>query len=327
LINMKFTLAFLATLGLTANALPTNTEAQSQFVDWVKTHEKQYTSDEFFSKFSTYQANVEKIEEHNKSGASYTMAMNKFGDLTGDEFQAKFTSGFAPVRNDFIRSLNAPVADPNFVPADAKDWRTKGAVTAVKDQGNCGSCWAFSTTGSTESAIAVSGGALVSLSEQELVDCAGAQGNMGCNGGLMDYGFEFIIKNGICSEADYPYTAADGTCTKENCDSVASISSYKDVTSGSEAALMEAINKQPVSIAIEADQSSFQFYKSGVMSDACGDALDHGVLLVGYGTDAGADYWLVKNSWGASWGEAGYIRLARDINQCGLSNAASYPSV
>jgi len=169
-------------------------------------------------------------------------------------------------------------------------------------------------------------GKLVSLSEQQLVDCSGDQGNQGCNGGLMDYGFQYIISNdGLATEASYPYTARDGTCDTSGLSFVSPISDFKDIPAGDEDALLAAVAVQPVSVAIEADQEVFQFYTKGVLTAACGTNLDHGVLAVGYGTDAGVDYWIVKNSWGAAWGESGYIRLERGINQCGIANAASYP--
>jgi len=165
----------------------------------------------------------------------------------------------------------------------------------------------------------------VSLSEQQLVDCSTSQGKMGCNGGLMDYGFQYIISNkGLTTEALYPYKAVDGTCNKK-ATKVSTIKSFDDVSPGDEDELLTAVAQQPVSVAIEADQESFQFYSGGVLTAACGTNLDHGVLAVGYGTDSGTDYWIVKNSWGASWGEAGYVRLERGINQCGIAEAASYP--
>jgi len=202
-------------------------------------------------------------------------------------------------------------------------------VPPVKAPGMCGSCWAFSTPGSVEGAWVIQGkNTLVSLSEQQLVDCSQAEGNEGCNGGLMDYGFQYIIDNGgICTEAAYAYTGTDGTC-KKTCEKVVKISGYKDIPSGNETSLLNAVGTVgPVSIAIEADQSGFQFYSGGVFDGACGTSLDHGVLAVGYGTDSGKDYWTVKNSWGASWGETGYIRMIRNKNQCGLTLAASYPTV
>jgi C1A family cysteine protease len=192
-----------------------------------------------------------------------------------------------------------------------------------------GSCWAFSTTGSTEGAHAIKTGKLLSFSEEQLVQCSASFGNDGCNGGLMDYGFEYIIKNGICSETSYPYTSGTGTtgtCTK-TCTPIKKIlSSYKDIPEGNENAIMKAIQLGPVSIAIEADTDAFQFYSGGVFNNTgCGTNLDHGVLIVGYGSAANVPYWIVKNSWGATWGEAGYIRMIRNENMCGLANSASYP--
>jgi cathepsin L len=306
-------------------------EYQTLFSAFVKKHNKNYAHDEFFHRYQTFKANYNKIRAHNMGSHTYTLGVNEFADMTGDEFKAKYT-GLKPRNNALHRSLNAPVKLLGVEADESIDWRTKGAVTDVKNQQQCGSCWSFSTTGSVEGAHAIKTGQLVSLSEQQLVDCSAAEGDQGCNGGLMDDAFQFIITNkGICLESDYPYTAAQGTC-QTSCKTAATISSFKDVTAGDETALMAALQLGPVSIAIEADQQVFQLYTGGIISDpSCGQQLDHGVLLVGAGTDdtttPPTDYWIVKNSWGGSWGESGYVRLARGKNECGLSNMASYPVV
>merc|ERR1711979_168879 len=216
--------------------------------------------------------------------------------------------------------------------ADSVDWTTKGAVTPVKNQGQCGSCWSFSTTGSLEGAWKIAGNPLTSLSEQQFVDCDKV--DQGCNGGLMDNAFKFAEKNAICTENSYPYKGRGGTCEAASCTvgiPNGDVKGYKDVTSDSEQALMSAVQQQPVSIAIEADKSAFQLYRSGILSSTCGTSLDHGVLLVGYGSDSGKDYWKVKNSWGTSYGENGYVRLLRGkggAGECGLlSGPPSYPVV
>merc|ERR1712073_194885 len=215
--------------------------------------------------------------------------------------------------------------------AESVDWTEKGAVTPVKNQKQCGSCWAFSTTGAVEGAWKVASGKLVSLSEQQLVDCS--KDNNGCGGGSMDAAFQFLHKNAVCTEQSYKYTAKNGKCHEQSCDIAipkGALTGFKDVTPNDEDALKEAVSKQPVSVAIEADEMSFQMYHGGVLTKQCGVKLDHGVLLVGYGTDNGVDYWKVKNSWGPTWGEKGYIRLERGnpskkSGQCGIALDASYP--
>lgn len=278
-------------------------------------------------RLAVFTANYEKVTRHNQGDHSWTMAMNEFGDLTPSEFALGRIGGFKP-RN--LRRQATPVELPKIDLPSSVDWTTKGAVTPVKNQGQCGSCWAFSTTGSVEGITFIKTGTLPSLSEQQLVDCSGAEGNQGCNGGLMDQAFQYIIDNkGICSEGAYPYKAVDGTCKK--CTAVATITGFQDVTANSDNALMTAVVQQPVSVAVEADQNSFQLYSGGVMTAACGTNLDHGVLTVGYGSQGGQDYYKVKNSWGASWGMSGYILLGRGSSynggagQCGILMMASYP--
>ena len=308
------------------------------FDAWCVQHGRSYApGSERDFRNSVYDANVMKIQKHNTGNNTWRMAVNKFADLTANEFKTLWVGGgydfslLNRTRNLEGRYLRG--SNDTALPASV-DWEAAGAVTPVKNQGQCGSCWAFSTTGSTESAWFLKNGTLVSLSEQQLVDCSTAEGNQGCNGGLMDYGFQYIIKNkGITTEDAYPYTATGpNTCKAKGRAVAATLSSFKDVPTNSETALMTAIAQQPVSVAVEADQNNFQFYSGGVMTKACGTNLDHGVLAVGYGTQGGQDYYKVKNSWGADWGAKGYILLGRGAafsgqGQCGIQMDPSYPVV
>jgi len=260
--------------------------------------------------------------------------MNKFGDMNIEEFRT---------RNGFKRSLmdrnpNAARGSTFLTPHNVNvptetDWRTKGYVTHVKNQGHCGSCWAFSAVGALEGQHFRKNGSMVELSEQNLVDCSETFGNQGCNGGLMDNAFNYVKSNkGIDTEKSYPYEAKDGRCRFNKATIGADDSGFVDVKPGDEKDLTTAVTTVgPVSVAIDASHESFQFYKKGVYfePECSPDALDHGVLAVGYGVDKdGGNYYIVKNSWGPDWGESGYIRMARDKeNHCGIASAASYPLV
>lgn len=196
-----------------------------------------------------------------------------------------------------------------------------------------GCCWAFSTVASMEGIVKLSTGKLISLSEQELVDCDVNGMDQGCEGGEMDDAFEFIVDNGgLTTESNYPYTASDGTCNSNKASNdAASIKGYEDVPANDEASLRKAVANQPVSVAVDGGDSLFRFYKGGVLSGACGTELDHGIAAVGYGVASdGTKFWLMKNSWGTSWGEGGYIRMERDIADeeglCGLAMQPSYPT-
>ena len=317
-------LALIAAGTSTLNACPS-------FDEWALEHGKSYAPTERDYRETVYGTNIEKINAHNAGNSSWTMAVNKFADLTADEFKALVSTPM-PRKYRGLRNY-AHIYNTTANPASV-DWSQKGAVTPIKNQQQCGSCWAFSTTGSVEGAWFIAKGSLVSLSEQQLVDCSTAEGNQGCNGGLMDDAFQYIIDNkGITTETAYPYTATGpNTCEAKGKPVAATLTTFKDVPANSEVALETAIVQQPVSVAVEADQSVFQFYSGGVMDSSCGTQLDHGVLAVGYGTDTGKEYYKVKNSWGADWGEKGYIRLGRGAKfnpsgQCGIQMMASYPIV
>eukprot|EP00824_Muranothrix_gubernata_P016571 TRINITY_DN34191_c0_g1_i1.p2 TRINITY_DN34191_c0_g1~~TRINITY_DN34191_c0_g1_i1.p2 ORF type:complete len:350 (+),score=80.00 TRINITY_DN34191_c0_g1_i1:107-1051(+) len=294
------------------------------FQAWMKEHSKSYDVHDFDQRFGIWRDNLKFIEEFNNEGKAYTLAMNQYGDLTNKEFQEKIlgTKTTAPSgHGGLLKATNLP---------DSVDWRDKGVVTPVKNQGQCGSCWAFSTTGSMEGAWAQKSGALVSLSEQQLVDCSTSYGNAGCNGGLMTQAFDYIIHNGgLDTEDDYVYTATDGNCdTTKEAKHAASVKSYKNVAAGDEDDLKAGVAVRPVSVAIDASNMSFQFYSSGVYDEpSCSSSqLDHGVLAVGYGNMDGKDHWIVKNSWGSSWGQSGYIYMSRNkSNQCGIASMACYP--
>jgi len=303
---------------------------QAQFASFVAKYDKSYSREDLLYRYNVFKANVDFITRHNRGNSSYTLGMNKFGDLPFEEFHAKYT-GFNHVKRDFIRSKNVPPHVHRYSNPASVDWRASGAVTPVKDQGQCGSCWAFSATGSMEGAVFIAKKTLLSLSEQQLVDCSTKQGNEGCNGGLMDYAFEYVIANkGLTSETAYPYKAVDQRCKNPLPASVSTISSYVDVKSNDDQALEDAVSKGPVSVAIEADQAAFQFYTSGVFDDAsCGTSLDHGVLAVGYNVSGAKKYWIVKNSWGSDWGNQGYIWMVRKAGagECGINMENSYPVV
>merc|ERR1719204_596446 len=284
-------------------------------------HHMYWTKADHDSRFEIFKDNMEKIKEHSKGGHSWTMGITQFSDMTTKEFKEYISCGSLKHKSSKMM-FDAPV-NWNKTAKTSVDWVAKGAVTPVKNQGGCGSCWAFSTTGAIEGRYFIAKGTLNSLSEQDLVDCS--KENNGCNGGLMDYGFDFVeTNNGLCTEDDYTYTATHHwRCKEDGCTKHDPISSYQDVISSTEA-LEAACNDGPVSVAIEADQDSFQQYTGGVLTAECGAGLDHGVLLVEYGNEGSNDYWKVKNSWGEDWGEAGYIKLCRNCHkngangQCGI---------
>ncbi|WCJ32698.1 Cysteine proteinases superfamily protein [Euphorbia peplus] len=302
---------------------------EAQHEQWMAQYRRVYKdSNEKEMRFNIFKQNNQFIESFNKAeGKSYKLGINQFADLTNEEFTS---------RNRFKGHMCSEKVGPfrygniSAFPT-SMDWRKKGAVTPIKDQGQCGSCWAFSTVAAVEGITQLTTGKLISLSEQELVDCDTKGVDQGCEGGLMDDGFKFIIGNkGITTETNYPYEAADGTCnTKEEANHAANIASYEDVPANNEASLMKAVANQPISVAIDASGSEFQFYSSGVFTGSCGTELDHGVTAVGYGSSNGMNYWLVKNSWGNQWGEEGYIRMQKDIDAkeglCGIAMQASYP--
>ncbi|XP_019871022.1 procathepsin L [Aethina tumida] len=299
------------------------TANQQDFENFKIQHGKVYRSSvEQRLRYQIYLNNLQEIEEHNaryeKGLTTYKKAVNQFADMTKEEFLAFLKlSGTAP-KVKATELFQSRKAAPSSI-----DWRATGAVTPVKNQKSCGSCWSFSATGSLEGQNQIKNGKLVSLSEQNLVDCSSSYGNAGCNGGLMDLAFEYVRDHGINSEADYPYEGVNGKCRFDSSNIVLKATGYGKIKKDDEDDLIEAIGTiGPISVAIDAT-SFLQFYSSGIFTDStCSKhSLNHGVLAVGYTEDT----IIVKNSWASSWGESGYVRFKRGSNLCGIATDASYP--
>ena len=277
---------------------------------------------------------IKKLNQNSQNGVSFQE--NQFINHTSTEFDL-FYKGLKDIPNNYESNCATfEISPDNYVsPPESWDWRNKNVVTCVKDQGKCGSCWSFSAAGALEGAWAISSNQLYNFSEQQLMDCSRRYGNMACNGGLMDKAFEYAIDNGMCKLEDVPYDAESEFCTQtvKNCQKVAHFNYCFKIPANNERLLREAVYKSPVAVSIEADTKTFQFYKGGILdSTNCGTELDHGVLAVGYGEDDGKKYWIVKNSWGAGWGEGGYVRIGRSDSEnsegvCGIAKDASFVMV
>jgi len=290
-------------------------EYQTQFIEFTRTYNKQYAAESMFAKYNTFKSWVDFVRNHNVANNTWEAGINEFSDLTEAEFAAIYLTGLAGADSAPV-DVTEPV-DLSELPNDV-DWRGK-AVTPVKNQGQCGSCWAFSATGAMEGFAATKGGkGLLNLSEQQLVDCSGSTGNQGCNGGWPSWAITYSSQKGSCNQQSYPYTGRGGAC-KTSCSSVFKPSGAP--TGSSENTLVAQLANFPISIAVDAS-GGFQSYKSGTFSGPCGSQLNHAVLAVGY-TSA---YYIVKNSWGTGWGASGYIMMARGKNLCGLNQKLAWVS-
>ncbi|KAH7671962.1 Actinidain protein [Dioscorea alata] len=326
---LSFFLLSFSSLYLAINAARSEHEIKLLYEGWLVENNKNYN--DLFEKekrYNIFKDNLKYIDEHNAGNHSYNLTLNVFADLTNDEHRNMYLGfqSFTGENMDFKESNRYLFNGDETLP-DSIDWRDMGAVVGVKNQLECGSCWAFSAIAAIEGLNKIVTGTLISLSEQELVDCV----RKSCQGWLMTKAFEFIIKNGgIDAEEDYPYRGYYAQCNRNKLRrTVVSIDGYENVPHYSEDSMKKAAAHQPISVAIDSSSDDFRFYGSGIYKGSCGTKLDHGVTLVGYGSENGDDYWIIKNSWGTKWGENGYVRIQRNSGtaegKCGIAILPSYP--
>jgi len=303
---------------------------EEQFVEYAKTYNKKYdTLAETMQRFANFKASLARIATANAESTSAKYGLNQFSDMTYDEIKRTYLTHRIDVRFSAIPQGEFSIQDP---PA-SKNWVTAGKVSPIKNQGQCGSCWAFASACAIESLSAIYRNKLPSLSEQQLVDCSSDYGNQGCNGGFMSLAFNYVKNKGLCTEDDYPYVAKEQSCKASKCssDPNARIAGWKNVKANNEVELKNAVAQQPITVALDASQA-FMDYQSGVFDGSCTTSINHAVVVVGYGTDSvsGKKYWLVRNSWGTWWGENGYIRILRTestgkAGKCGIAQYPYYP--
>ncbi|TPP63785.1 Secreted cathepsin L 1 [Fasciola gigantica] len=300
--------------------------------EWKRIYNKEYNGADNEHRRDIWEQNVKHIQEHNLRHdlglVTYTLGLNQFTDLTFEEFKAKYLIEMSPESKSLSDGISYQ-AEGKDVPASI-DWRQYGYVTEVKAQKRCGSCWAFSTTGAMEGQYMKNLRTNVSFSEQQLIDCTRKYGNQGCGGGYMEHAYEYLKSSGLETESAYPYEARDGECRYESGHGVAKVTGYYAMYTGNEMELQKLVGAEgPAAVAVDVERD-FSMYKSGIFqSQTCSSQnMNHAVLTVGYGTENGIEYWIVKNSWGKWWGEGGYIRLARNRNNmCGIASWASVPMV
>jgi len=324
---MKAIFVFVACLAI-ATALPSlsDREYEDMFVDFVSTYSKSYTTDAFFQRFTIFKANLDFIREHNAQELSWDMGINQFADMSPAEFKA-WVGSFPPPPTT-SNGVEQRFTGFGTVP-DKLEWNDKKAVTQIKDQGQCGSCWAFATTGVVESWWFIHNGftgTVADLSSQQLVDCS-KDTCYGCQGGWPYKALEYVSQKGLCATGAYPYTARDGQCKDSSCTPVVPAGALKGYLNVSgEPGILQALQDGPVSVLVEADTSAFQFYHSGVLdSPSCGHQIDHAILATGYGALGGKNYWNVKNSWGVGWGDKGYVKIVRDKAMCAIDQGPTQP--
>ncbi|KAH3713020.1 procathepsin L-like [Dreissena polymorpha] len=308
----------------------------AEFSEFMTKYGKVYRdATEHYKRMSIWRSNLAMIERHNVQAAkghhSYTMAMNQFGDMTAEEVRSTMF-GYRQQSNQL--STSNFHSNLTALPASV-DWKAKGYVTAVGNQGQCGSCWAFTATAALEGLNKKVTGKLVALSVQNLMDCSSKQGNQGCSGGLMDQAFTYVkVNGGIDTDASYPYNQSQPgsyKCRYNKAQIGAKCKGYVDLPRDNETALQYAVAEIGIiSTAIDASHTGFMYYKSGVYDEpACNpDQIDHSLAVVGYGVENGVEFYNCKNSWGTEWGEAGFVKVVRNKNnQCGIATEASYPTM